>query len=142
MRCLGTTHNMIAQPGFHCIRMPAVADRIATTRRCIYRGRGVGLQVPWAIPTYQLLLVVSLFSGIGTSSMALFLLGAQFIAVLSTRLPRPRHPGGLSEHPSSAAEEQVLFTRLPRPWHPGGLSEHASSAAEEQASTCRTLQRG
>ena len=58
-----------------------VSDRIATTRRCIYRGRGVGLQVPWAIPTYHLLLVVSLFSGIGTSSMALFLLGAQFIAV-------------------------------------------------------------
>ena len=36
-----------------------VADRIATTRRCIYRGRGVGLQVPWEIPTYHLLLVVS-----------------------------------------------------------------------------------
>ena len=58
-----------------------IADRISSTRKCTYRGRGIGLQVPWAIPTYQSMLVISLFSGIGTSSMALFLLGAQFIAV-------------------------------------------------------------
>ena len=58
-----------------------IAERISSTRKCVYRGRGIGLQVPWAIPAYQLVLVVSLFSGIGTSSMALFLLGAQFIAV-------------------------------------------------------------
>ena len=56
-----------------------LSKRLETAKRAVYRGRGIGVQVPWILGISKLILVVDLFSGFGGTALALFLLGAQFI---------------------------------------------------------------
>ena len=69
----------VLQYGAQDHSIDTLSKRLEAAKRVVYRGRGIGVQVPWVLGISKLILVIDLFSGFGGTALALFLLGAQFI---------------------------------------------------------------